>query len=95
MSVDKDKYIHHLDDVCCEYNMSASDIYNILISKNDEDFPLSFDTIKYQVLKDVPSQILKNIFTYEELKNIFADTNVKKIKNKETRKFIDTLIFTH
>ena len=95
MSVDTDKYIHHLDDVCCEYNMSAFDIYNILISKNDEDFPLSFETIKYQVLKDVPSQILKNIFTYEELQNIFADTNVKKIKNKETRKFINTLIFTH
>jgi len=56
---------------------------------------LSFETIKYQVLKDVPSQILKNIFTYEELKNIFAHTNVKKIKNKETRKFINTLIFTH
>ncbi len=95
MSVDTDKYIHHLDDVCCEYNMSAFDIYNILISKNDEDFPLSFETIKYQVLKDVPSQILKNIFTYEELQNIFADANVKKIKNKETRKFINTLIFTH
>jgi len=95
VSVDTDKYIHHLDDVCCDYNMRALEIYNILISKNDEDFPLSFETIKYQVLKDVPSQILKNIFTYEELQNIFADTNVKKIKNKETRKFINTLIFTH
>ena len=92
MSVEKDKYIHHLDDVCSDYNMSAFDIYNILISKNDEDFPLSFNTIKYQVLKDVPSHILKNIFTHEELKSIFADTNVKKIKNKETKKFINTLI---
>jgi len=95
VSVNKDKYIHHLDDVCCEYNMSAIEIYNILISKNDEDFPLSFEMIKYQVLKDVPSQILKNIFTNEELQNIFSDTNVKKIKNQETRKFISTLNLTH
>ena len=85
MSVDKDKYIHHLDDVCSDYNMSAFDIYDILISKNDEDFPLSFDTIKYQVLKDVPSHILKNIFTSEELKKIFSDTNVKKLKIKKQK----------
>ena len=95
MSVDKDKYIHHLDKVCCDYNMSAFDIYNILINKNDEDFPLSFETIKYQVLKDVSCDVLKNIFTPEELKSIFADTNVKKIKNKETRKFLSTLIHAH
>ena len=71
--------------------MSASDVYNILISKNDEDFPLSFETVKYKVLKDVSSDILKNIFTLEELKSIFSDTNVKKIRNPETRKFINTL----
>ena len=91
VSVDKNKYMHHLDKVCCDYNMSASDIYNILISKNDENFPLAFETIKYKVLKDVHSDILKNIFTLEELKSIFSDTNVKKIKNKETKKFINTL----
>ena len=95
MKVDINEYIHHLEKVCSDYCLSASDVYNILISKNDEDFPLSFDTIKYQVLKDVPSQILRKIFTYVELENIFADINVKKIKNKETRKFINTLIFAH
>lgn len=91
MSVETNKYMHHLDKVCSDYNMSAFDIYNILISKEDEDFPLAFETIKYKVLKDVPCHILKNIFTLEELKSIFADTHMKKIKNKETKKFINTL----
>ena len=91
MQVVTNKYMHHLEKVCWDYNMSASDVYNILISKNDEDFPLAFETLKYKVLKDVPSHILKNIFTLEELKSIFQDTNVKKIKNPETRKFINTL----
>jgi len=92
MKVDKNEHMHHLDKVCCDYNMSASDIYNILINKNDEDFPLTFETVKYKVLKDVPSPILKDIFTPKELKRIFSDINVKKIKNKETKKFINTLI---
>ncbi len=91
MEVVTNKYMHHLEKVCWDYNMSASDVYTILISKNDEDFPLAFETIKYKVLKDVPSDILKNIFTLEELKSIFSDTNIKKIKNPETRKFINTL----
>ena len=91
MQVDTNEYMHHLEKVCCDYNMSASDVYNILISKNDEDFPLAFETLKYKVLKDVPSDILKNIFTLEELKSIFWNTNVKKIKNPQTRKFIKAL----
>jgi hypothetical protein len=84
--------IHYLDKVCSDYCMSASDVYNILISKNDDDFPLSFEIVKYKVLNDVSSDILKNIFTLEELKSIFSDTKLKKIKNPQTRKFINSLI---
>jgi len=84
--------MHHLNEVCSDYNMSASDVYSTLLSKNDEDFPLSFETIKYKVIKDVPIDILKSIFTYEELKTIFIDTNMKKIKDKETRKFLSSLV---
>jgi len=91
MQVVTNKYMHHLEKVCSDYNMSAWDVYNVLISKNDDDFPLAFETLKSKVLKDVPSDILKNIFTLEELKSIFADTNVKKIKNPKTRQFINTL----
>ena len=71
--------------------MSVWDVYNILISKNDAEFPLAFETVKYKVLKEVPLDILKNIFTPLELKNIFYDINLKKIKNPQTRKFINTL----
>ena len=91
MQVDTNKQIHHLSKVCSDYNMSDLDVYNILINKNDEDFPLAFETVKYKVLKDVYPDILKDIFSHEELKSIFADTNLKKIKNPQTRKFIKTL----
>ncbi len=91
MNSNTNEYIHHLKNVCSDYCMSDLDVYNILISKNDDDFPLSFETVKYKVLKDVPSDILKKIFTLAELKTIFSDTNLKKIKNAETRKFINSL----
>ena len=91
MKVVINEYVHHLEKICSDYCMSASDVYNILISKNDADFPLSFETVKDKVLKDVPSDILKDIFTLVELKTIFSDTNVKKIKNAETKKLIKSL----
>ncbi len=89
--IDTNEYVFHLEKVCSDYNMSAWDVYNILISKNDAEFPLSFETVKYKVLKEAPLDILKNIFTPLELKNIFYDINLKKIKNPQTRKFINTL----
>lgn len=85
------EYIPHLDKVCREYCMSGSEVYNILISKEDDRFPLSYETIKYMVLKDIPSEILKKIFTLVELKNIFGDVNLRKIKNYEIRKFINSI----
>ena len=83
--------IQYLGKVCSEYCMSASEVYNMLLSTNDGDFPLSFDTVKYMVLKDVSSDTLKKIFTQEELKSIFSNTNLKKIKNTQTRNFINSL----
>ena len=91
MKVDINEYIHHLEKVCSDYCLNASDVYNILISKNDENFPLTFETVKYKVLKDVNINILKNIFTIEELKSILEDTKLKRIKNEEIREFINTL----
>lgn len=85
------EYIHHLEKVCSDYSMSALDVYTLLISKNDEDFPLSFEIVQYKVLKDVPAKILKKIFTFEELKTIFSDINLKKIKNLQTRSLINSL----
>ena len=85
------EYIHLLDTVCREYCMNGSEVYNILISKNDDKFPLSYESIKYMVLKDVPSESLKKIFTLVELKSIFTDINMRKIKNYETKKFINSI----
>jgi len=81
----------HLDEVCSDYNMSASDIYNILISRKDEEVPLTFETIRHMVLKEIPSPVLRDIFTPIELKSIFSDTNIKKIKDKETKKFLNSI----
>jgi len=83
--------LHHLDKVCSDYCMSGSDVYGILISKEDERFPLSYETIKYMVLKDIPSKIIKKIFTQEELKSLLEDTNMRKIKNPDMRKFINSI----
>lgn len=90
MQIIKNEDLNHLENVCSDYCMSASDVYNVLISKNDDAFPLTFTIVKYKVLKDISCDILKKIFTKEELKNIFTDTNLKKIKNPQTRKFIST-----
>lgn len=87
----KNEHICHLEKVASDYCMSDCDVYNILLSKDDENFPLSFDTLRTKVLKDVSSEILQNIFTHEELKSIFLDINTKKIKNEQTRKLINTL----
>jgi len=87
----KDEYLHYLEKVCSDYCLSGTDVYNILISKNDERFPLSFETIKYMVLKNISIEIIRKIFTHEELKSILENTNMRKIKNVETRNFINTI----
>lgn len=82
----------HLKQVCSEYCMDASDVYNILLSRNDDNFPLSFDTVRIMVLKDIPLDILKEIFNQDELISIFSDSNLNKIRNQDTKKFINSLI---
>lgn len=89
--MNKDKKIQHLEKVCSDYCMDSCDVYSILINKNDEAFPLSFETVRSKVLKDISSDILKEIFTNEELKTIFKDINIKKIKDEQTKRFIKTL----
>jgi len=71
--------------------MSGLEVYNILISKDDTKFPLSYETIKYMVLKDISSEILQKIFSQVELKAILIDTNIRKIKNQEMRKLINSI----
>jgi len=84
----RDENLHHLGKICREYCMDGSEVYGVLISRDDEKFPLSYETIKYMVLKNISLEIMKKIFTQEELKNIAQDTNIKKnIYNRRVKKY--------
>jgi uncharacterized protein (DUF433 family) len=81
------KNIECLEAVCWDYDINANDVYNILKTKNDENFPISFDVLRKKVLKYVSIAKLQEIFTLEELKDIFSGINPNTIRNPETRDF--------
>ena len=73
--------------VCWDYNINANDVYTILKTKKDDDFPISFDVLRKKVLKYVSIAKLQEIFTLEELQDIFSGINPYAIRNPETRDF--------
>ncbi len=77
--------------VCWDYEIRAVDVYNILRTKDDTDFSISYDVLRKKVLKYISVDNLKNIFTNEQLKEIFADISLKTIRNPETKDFIKEL----
>ena len=77
--------------VCWDYEINAVDVYNILRTKDDIDFPISYDVLRKKVLKYISVDNLKNIFTDEQLKELFADISLKTIRNPETKVFIKEL----
>ena len=81
------KNIECLEAVCWDYIINASDVYTILKTKKDDDFPISFDVLRKKVLKYVSIIKLQEIFTLEELKDIFSGINPNTIRNPETRDF--------
>ena len=81
------KNIEFLEAVCWDYNINANDVYTILKTKKDDDFPISFDVLRKKVLKYVSISKLQEIFTLEELKDIFSGINPNTIRNPETRDF--------
>ena len=81
------KNIEFLEAVCWDYNINANDVYTILKTKKDDDFPISFDVLRKKVLKYVSIAKLQEIFTLEELKDIFSGINPNTIRNPETRDF--------
>ena len=82
------KNIEFLEAVCWDYNINANDVYTILKTKKDDDFPISFDVLRKKVLKYVSIAKLQEIFTLEELKDIFSGINPYTIRNPETRYFL-------
>ena len=79
--------IECLEAVCWDYDISANVVYTILKTKKDDDFPISFDVLRKKVLKYVSIAKLQEIFTLEELKDIFSGINPNTIRNPETRDF--------
>ncbi|WP_428024908.1 hypothetical protein [Arcobacter sp.] len=83
--------ISALSAICWDYDIDATSVYKILTTKNDVDSPVSYDTLRYKILKYLPVDDLKKAFSMEEIKNIFSDINVKRIRNSKTKYFIETL----
>ena len=81
------KNIEFLEAVCWDYDINSNDVYTILKTKKDDDFPISFDVLRKKVLKYVSIAKLQEIFTLEELKDIFSGINPNTIRNPETRDF--------
>jgi hypothetical protein len=77
--------------VCWDYEIKAVDVYNILRTKDDKDFPISYDVLRKKVLKYISVEKLKNVFTDEQLKELFADISLKTIRNPEKKDFIKEL----
>ena len=82
------KNIEFLEAVCWDYDINSNDVYTILKTKKDDDFPISFDVLRKKVLKYVSISKLQEIFTLEELKDIFSGINPYTIRNPETRYFL-------
>ena len=73
--------------VCWDYNINAKDVYSILKTKNDKDYPISFDVLRKKVLKYIPVQKIQNVFSKNELKDVFSGINPNTIRNPETKSF--------
>ncbi len=78
--------------VCWDYDINANDVYHILITKNDKNSPISFDTLRYKVLKYIPIDSIKSIFSSQEISSIFSDVNIEKVRNPQTKDFLNTLV---
>lgn len=74
--------------VCWDYEIRAVDVFNILRTKDDKDFPISYDVLRKKVLKYVSVENLKNAFNEEQLKEIFGDIDLRTIRNPEKKIFI-------
>ncbi len=77
--------------VCWDYEIKAVDVYNILRTKDDTDFPISFAVLRKKVLKYISVDNLKKVFTDEQLIEIFSDTSLRTIRNPDTKIFLKEL----
>jgi hypothetical protein len=84
--------IEILEAVCWDYDINTNDVYYILTTKDDSSYPALFEILRYKVLKYISIDKLKNIFTSQEIYDIFSDIKVSKIRNPITKQFLISLL---
>ena len=87
----EEKPIKYFEVVCWDYEINAKDVYNILKTKNDKDFPISFDVLRKKVLKYIPITKLREIFSTNEMIEIFSGINSNTLRNPLTKEYITAL----
>ena len=86
-----EKPIKYLDAVCWDYEINAKDVYYILTTKEHKNYPISFDTLRKKVLKYVSIPKLQEIFSTDDMKEIFAGINPNTLRNPLTKEYITAL----
>jgi len=86
------KNIEILNSVCWDYDINAEDVFKILSTKDDSNYPITFDEIRYKVLRYISFDKLQLIFTNSELKDIFQGIKLFKIRNNTNRSCIQSLL---
>ena len=86
-----EKPIEYLNAVCWDYEINAKDVYYILTTKEHKNYPISFDTLRKKVLKYVSIPKLQEIFSTDDMKEIFAGINPNTLRNPLTKEYITAL----
>ena len=86
-----EKPIEYLNAVCWDYEINAKDVYYILTTKEHKNYPISFDTLRKKVLKYVSIPKLREIFSTDDMKEIFAGINPNTLRNPLTKEYITAL----
>ena len=80
--ITKDEYLKMLDGVIKTTNLTT---------KEHKNYPISFDTLRKKVLKYVSIPKLQEIFSTDDMKEIFAGINPNTLRNPLTKEYITAL----
>jgi hypothetical protein len=86
-----EKPIEYLDAVCWDYEINAKDVYYILTTKEHKNYPISFDVLRKKVLKYISVPKLREIFSTNEMIEIFSGINPNTLRNPLTKEYITAL----
>ena len=89
--INDENLIEYLNAVCWDCEINAKDVYYILTTKEHKNYPISFDTLRKKVLKYVSIPKLQEIFSTDDMKEIFAGINPNTLRNPLTKEYITAL----